>query len=151
MHYDKHRGCSGQVVKIGGNEESGYGDSPQQPSAVSCPYPFGDEVETTVVVQYFDDCHRCEQEKDNSRCLSNIFKEYVVVDEMFHQGAVWRLTGKEIEILTRMLAHDEIGAIAYIKNPTHRTHKHCYCRLVHVRKVCCCQEYVPQNEYQHYQ
>ena len=46
-----------------------------------------------------------------------------------------------------MLAHDEIGAVADIEHPSHRTDENGHCRLIDIRDLLRCNENEADEQY----
>ncbi len=98
-------------------------------------------------MQNLHNCHGCQKEKHHFGCPAHILEENVLRDIVFYCRTGSHCTVKEIHIIAFMLAHDEIGAVADIENPSHRTDENGHCRLIDIRNLLRCDENEADKQY----
>ena len=149
MHDDQHHRRRRQVVEVGGKDKRSQRDGPQQALRVAGAYPFGDEVETAIVVQQFHNRHGSQQEHDDSSSLADILQEYMLANKILYRLAGGHIACEPFLIVCGVLVHDKVGTPADVYHPPHCAQKDGNGGLVHPRQMACSYQQIGQNEHRY--
>ena len=132
MHHGKHHYRRCEIIEIGRDNEGTYRQCPQQLTATPGFKQLCDKIETAVVIENFNDCHRSEQEEHDFRCPSHIFQEDIFSYKMLYRNTGCCTAMEKFCIFSAMETGHVICAITNVENPSHRPCKHSDRSLIHL-------------------
>ena len=149
MHDGKHHDSSGQVVKIGRNNKCHHRKRPNHTLAITGAKQLADKIETTIIVENFNNRHRRQQEQDYLCSSSHIWQEDKTGNKALDCCAgFWDGRSLTVQITRKiisMLTGYEIHTKTNIQNPSHRTSKNGHGSTVHLGNILRCYKETSQQ------
>ena len=134
VHHCQNHHCRCEIVKICRKHKSESRQYPQHLPAVACPHILGYKIKAPVILHYLDDCHCRQNKQDYLRCLTDIFQEHILGDELLDKTAGRLLTAGKYQVFIQVLLQDIIATVTYIQHPSQRAYKNSHRSFIYIRK-----------------